>query len=103
MNQYERMVSYLYSYKNGEKLANVGYAKVEKRGMQCRIMVQMRAVVTQNAPCVYLYRQKEDGIRTIMIGKMYARGTNLLCKSRNQKGRSFRNRKKYRRYGWDLY
>ena len=35
MNQYERMVSYLYSYKNGEKLANVGYAKVEKRGMQC--------------------------------------------------------------------
>ena len=85
MNQYERMVSYLYSYKNGEKLANVGYAKVEKRGMQCRIMVQMRAVVTQNAPCVYLYRQKEDGIRTIMIGKMYARGTNLLCKSETKR------------------
>ena len=85
MNQYERMVSYLYSYKNGEKLANVGYAKVEKRGMQCRIMVQMRAVVTQNAPCVYLYCQKEDGIRTIMIGKMYARGTNLLCKSETKR------------------
>ena len=85
MNQYERMVSYLYSYKNGEKLANVGYAKVEKRGMQCRIMVQMRAVVTQNAPCGYLYCQKEDGIRTIMIGKMYARGTNLLCKSETKR------------------
>ena len=85
LNHYERMVSYLYSYKNREKLANVGYAKVEKRGMQCRIMVQMRAVVTQNAPCVYLYRQKEDGIRTIMIGNMYARGTNLLCKSETKR------------------
>lgn len=81
MNQYERMVSYLYSYKDGEKLANVGYAKIEKRGMQCRIMVQMRAVVTQKAPRVYLYRQEEDGIRTILIGKMHARGTNLVCKA----------------------
>lgn len=85
MNQYERMVSYLYSYKDGEKMANVGYAKVEKRGTQCRIMVQMRAVVTQNAPCVYLYRQEEDGIRTILIGKMYARGTNLVCKSETKR------------------
>lgn len=89
MNQYERMVSYLYSYKDGEKLANVGYAKVEKRGTQCRLMVQMRAVVTQNAPCVYLYRQEEEGIRTILIGKMYARGTNLICKSETKRENLF--------------
>ena len=81
MSQYERMVSYLYAYRDGEKGANVGYARVENRGDRCRITVQMRAVAVQNPPTVYLYQQKEHGIETILVGSMSARGTSLVCKA----------------------
>lgn len=80
MSQYERMVSYLYAYRDGEKGANVGYARVENRGDRCRITVQMRAVAVQNPPVVYFYQQKKHGIETLLIGNMSARGTNLVCK-----------------------
>lgn len=80
MSQYERMVSYLYAYRDGEKGANVGYARVENRGDRCRITVQMRAVAAQNPPVVYFYRQEEHGIETLPIGNMGVRGTSLICK-----------------------
>ena len=42
MGRYERMICYLYEYQDGHKGANVGYVKLEKRGEQCRVLIQMR-------------------------------------------------------------
>ncbi len=80
MNQYERIVSYIYQYNGEEKGANVGYAKVEKRGNQCRISVQMRAVSMREVPKVYLYKQGKEKIYTIPAGQMVFRGSNFLWK-----------------------
>lgn len=80
MNQYERIVSYIYQYNQEEKGANVGYAKVEKRGNQCRISVQMRAVPMNEIPKVYLYKQMPEGIQTVFGGQMGFRGNSLLWK-----------------------
>ena len=81
MSQYERIVSYIYRYNQGVKGANVGYARVEKRGRLCRLFVQMRAVPISQTPQVYLYRQLETGIETVYVGSMAARGSNLFCKA----------------------
>lgn len=80
MNQYERIVSYIYQYYNGKKGANVGYAKVEKRGKVCRIGIQMRALAIQQTPQVYLFIQRKNKIQTIPIGEMVAKGSNLVYK-----------------------
>lgn len=80
MNQYERIVSYIYQYRGEEKGANVGYAKVEKRGKQCRISVQMRAVSMHEVPKVYFYKQMPDRIQTIPAGQMVFRGNSFLWK-----------------------
>lgn len=80
MNQYERIVSYIYQYEQGEKGANTGFAKVEKRGNQCRISVQIRTTALPELPKVYLYQQHPEGIRTIPVGTMLFRGNNLLWK-----------------------
>lgn len=80
MNQYERIVSYIYQYRGEEKGANVGYAKVEKRGKQCRISVQMRAVSMREVPKVYFYKQMRERIQTIPAGQMVFRGNSFLWK-----------------------
>lgn len=81
MNQYERIVSYIYQYQRNEKGANVGYVRLEKRGSQCRISVQMRPMPFRNLPKVYLYRQLESGIDTVYAGQMTARGGSMLYKA----------------------
>lgn len=80
MNQYERIVSYIYQYEDDEKDANVGYAKLEKRGNQCRLAVQIRAVAMNEIPTVYFYQQQPEGIITICAGAMTFRGNNLFWK-----------------------
>lgn len=62
MNQYQRMVSYLYEYKQGIKGVNVGYVKIEQRGSFCRISLQMRGRNLGQIPSVSLFRQEKDGV-----------------------------------------
>ncbi len=81
MNQYERIVSYIYQYHQNEKGANVGYVRLEKRGNTCRLFVQMRAVPISGMPKVYLYRQLEQGISKIYAGQMAVRGGSILFKA----------------------
>lgn len=81
MNQYERIVSYIYQYRQDEKGANVGYVRLEKRGNTCRLFVQMRAVPMSSMPKVYLYRQLEQGISKIYAGQMAVRGGSMLFKA----------------------
>lgn len=47
MADYQRFLSYIYSYQNGIKDKNVGFAKVEVRGSQCKIQISIKGVYTQ--------------------------------------------------------
>lgn len=36
MSDYRRLISYIYAYEGGEKGKNIGFAKIDMRGLQCR-------------------------------------------------------------------
>ncbi len=67
----QRFVSYLYLYENEEKAGNVGFAKIELRGEECRIEVHLRGTFTNNLSCkIYLFTNREGFIHGIHIGGM---------------------------------
>ena len=84
MSKYNRIVSYLYQYTNGIKGQNIGYARIEQKGQDCRITVQMRVVAVESMPEVYLYRQGKEGIEYISIGKMEVQSGNIVFKINTQ-------------------
>lgn len=81
MNQYRRIVSYLYQYLNGEKGQNIGYARLEQKGRQCRVTVQMRAVETSFMPEVWLFKQEPAAIEYVSIGRLSAHSGSLQVKT----------------------
>lgn len=80
MNQYRRIVSYLYQYLNGDKGQNIGYVRLEQKGRQCRIAVQMRAFETSFMPEVWLFKQEQTGILYVSIGRLSAYPGNMQIK-----------------------
>ena len=44
MSDYRRLISYIYAYEGGEKGKNIGFAKIDMRGLQCRIQVNVKKV-----------------------------------------------------------
>ena len=70
MGRYERMICYLYEYQDGHKGANVGYVKLEKRGEQCRVLIQMRRADLATLPQAALFQQENKGVLLIPIGTM---------------------------------
>lgn len=71
MSNYRRLISYIYAYEGGVKGKNIGYAKVEVRGDQCRIQVNVKKVyVGSNDIGVYLLSPGAE----IMLGKIFIRG-----------------------------
>ena len=70
MGRYERMICYLYEYQDGHKGANVGYVKLEKRGEQCRVLIQMRRADLATLPQAALLQQEKTGVLLIPIGVM---------------------------------
>ncbi len=80
MNQYRRIVSYLYQYLNGEKGQNIGYVRLEQKGRQCRVTVQMRAVETSFMPEVWLFKQERRAIEYISIGRLAAHSGSMQLK-----------------------
>lgn len=80
MNQYRRIVSYLYQYLNGDKGQNTGYVKLEQKARQCRITVQMRAFETSYMPEVWLFKQEPACIEYVPIGRLSAYPGNMQAK-----------------------
>ncbi len=80
MNQYRRIVSYLYQYLNGDKGQNIGYVRLEQKGRQCRVAVQMRAFETSFMPEVWLFKQEQTGISYVSIGRLSAYSGNIQIK-----------------------
>lgn len=80
MNQYQRMVSYLYEYKRGIKGVNVGYVRIEQRGSGCRISLQMRSRNLGQLWDVAVFRQGISGIRYYSIGTLTERNGDYRCR-----------------------
>lgn len=71
MSNYRRLISYIYAYEGGVKGKNIGYAKIEVRGDQCRIQVNVKKVyLGSNDIGVYLLSPGAE----IMLGKIFIRG-----------------------------
>lgn len=72
----KRFVTYIYSYEDGKKGSNVGFAKIEIRGEECRIEIHLREVYIGTSGCnVYLFHREQGELEGIPLGEMkLARG-----------------------------
>lgn len=67
----KRFVTYIYAYENKKKGNNIGFAKIEIRGEDCRIEVHLRGVYTRQSACsVYLFRENAGMIEGVLIGDL---------------------------------
>ena len=76
----KRFVTYIYAYEDGKKGSNIGFAKIEIRGEDCRIEIHMRGVYVRQAICkVHLFREKDGSIEGFPIGEMKIANGNGNC------------------------
>lgn len=70
MSNYQRLISYIYTYEGGIKGKNIGFAKVDARGSQCRITANVKKIFVGGNPMgVYLLSVQKE----IKIGTLFAR------------------------------
>lgn len=70
--EYQRIVSYLYEYNHGIKGANVGFAKIEKRGDQLKLDFHIKTNAKSLDYKIYFYRFRHgvmEGIHLDTIAK----------------------------------
>ncbi len=72
MSNYRRLISYIYEYEGKTKGRNVGFAKLEARGGQCRINVNVKKIFTNGDAGIYLLSSGGE----ILLGKLFLRGGN---------------------------
>ena len=71
----KRFVTYIYTYEEGKKGTNAGFAKIEVRGADCRIEIHLKGVFAWRAVRrVYLFRKAGDQIEGIRIGEIRPSG-----------------------------
>lgn len=67
----KRYVTYIYSYEDKKKGSNIGFAKIEIRGEDCRIEIHLRGVYAWQGMCrVYLFREKAGDMEGVLLGEM---------------------------------
>lgn len=70
MSNYQRLISYIYTYEGGIKGKNIGFAKLETRNVQCKITVNVKKIFVGGNPMgVYLLSNQGE----IRIGTLFAR------------------------------
>ncbi len=71
MSEFHRMITYLYLYEHGKKGHNIGFAKIEKRDIHCRVEIHMKNTGYSIAPIpVYFYTQKQQEFGGILLGNI---------------------------------
>ncbi len=71
MPDYKRLVSYMYTYEEGKKRNNVGYARVEARNGQCKFTIHVSALsYNEKQVTVYAFKRNKNGIEGIQLGKL---------------------------------
>ncbi|MCI8453875.1 MAG: hypothetical protein HFE84_04590 [Lachnospiraceae bacterium] len=72
MPDYRRLISYIYEYEGKEKGKNVGFVKLESRGGQCRLNLNVKRIyVGGNAIGVYLLDRNR---KETFLGNIFVRG-----------------------------
>ena len=72
MPNYRRLISYIYAYEGGIKGKNTGYAKLEVRGDQCRVQVNVKKVfVGSNDIGVYLLERSSSAEAAVNSVQMF--------------------------------
>lgn len=67
----KRFVTYIYAYEDRKKGNNVGFAKIEIRGEDCRVEIHLRGIYGGQSVCkVYLFRENEGNMEGIQLGEM---------------------------------
>lgn len=74
MSEYKRWISYIYSYENGEKKNNIGYARIETRDMRVKVTVHINVLSVKEPMKVYLYVRESGVIRGLLIGEIAMNG-----------------------------
>ena len=74
MSEYKRWISYIYSYENGEKKNNIGYARIETRDMRVKVTVHINVLSVKESMKVYLYVRESGVIRGLLIGEIAMNG-----------------------------
>ena len=73
MSNYRRLISYIYEYEGKTKGRNVGFTKLEARGGQCKISVNVKKIFTNGDAGIYLLSSTGE----ILLGKLFLRGGNV--------------------------
>lgn len=67
----KRFVTYIYAYEDKQKGSNIGFAKIEIRGEECRVEVHLRGLYARPARCeAFLFRELDGAMEGIRIGEM---------------------------------
>lgn len=67
----KRFVTYIYAYEDRKKGNNIGFAKIEIRGEDCRIEVHLRGIYARQSVCkVYLFQEDAGDILGHSLGEM---------------------------------
>ena len=70
MSNYQRLISYIYTYEGGIKGKNIGFVKMETRNSQCRITVNVKKIFVGGNPLgVFLLSNQGE----LQIGTLFAR------------------------------
>ncbi len=73
----QRFVTYLYSYRGNEKLHNIGFAKIEIRGEQCRLEIHLKGTgLGSEASPIYMFSREGEQLKAVEIGSMNLQGGN---------------------------
>ncbi len=75
MVDYKRMVIYLYSYINGKKGENVGFARLERRNNQIRILIRINGLGSDTPYKVYLIAKNNGEKSRYEWGNFIRRGS----------------------------
>lgn len=75
MSGMKRFVSYIYSYENGEKRENVGFAKIELRAKEGRMELHLKGTVpTQRELQVNMFIREQEEIAAVRLGEVKLQG-----------------------------
>lgn len=81
MSAYKRFISYIFSYENGIKKDNVGYARIENYNEECRINIYIKDTLKRDQKAsVYLFYRDSDKIQGIFMKEMVIKNGLGDCK-----------------------
>ena len=70
MSDYRRWISYIYSYDNGAKSVNVGYARLELRNRRVRMTLYLNGVKKDGGIHICYYRDEPEHLGGICVGSV---------------------------------